>query len=84
MTVHYELRVMGKQKYVHEIIGVNSRLDPIQAAILVKFKYFSNTTQRKEGLAELCKELQDVEQLKLQTPVTFNARMASVYGKNSI
>ena len=55
------------KKYVHEIIGVNSRLDPIQAAILgVKFKYFSNTIQRKESLAELYhNELQEVKQLKL-------------------
>ncbi|HCP41144.1 MAG TPA: hypothetical protein DIT65_05050 [Cryomorphaceae bacterium] len=55
------------KKYIHEEIGVNSRLDSIQAAILgVKFKHFLPTLERKKRLAELYHlELIEVHQLKL-------------------
>ncbi len=48
------LRVHGSQpKYFHKTIGINSRLDTIQAAILlVKFKYFEKWTTERQKKAE--------------------------------
>ncbi len=48
------LRVHGSQpKYFHRAIGINSRLDTIQAAILlVKFKYLERWTAQRQKKAE--------------------------------
>ena len=48
------LRVHGSQpKYFHKWIGINSRLDTIQAAILlVKFKYLEKWTEERRKKAE--------------------------------
>jgi dTDP-4-amino-4,6-dideoxygalactose transaminase len=48
------LRVHGSQpKYFHKAIGINSRLDTIQAAILlVKFKYLEKWTAERQKKAE--------------------------------
>jgi dTDP-4-amino-4,6-dideoxygalactose transaminase len=41
-----------KEKYVHEMIGVNSRLDTLQAAILnVQLKYLPTAIARKQQIA---------------------------------
>jgi UDP-2-acetamido-2-deoxy-ribo-hexuluronate aminotransferase len=41
-----------KEKYIHEIIGVNSRLDTLQAAILnVQLKYLPAAIARKQQIA---------------------------------
>ena len=41
-----------KEKYVHEMIGVNSRLDTLQAAILnVQLKHLPTTIARKQQIA---------------------------------
>ena len=43
-----------KEKYVHDIVGVNSRLDTIQAAITnVKLDYFERDLIRKAEIKEL-------------------------------
>ncbi len=48
------LRVHGSQpKYFHKAIGINSRLDTIQAAVLlVKFKYLDRWTAERQKKAE--------------------------------
>jgi dTDP-4-amino-4,6-dideoxygalactose transaminase len=48
------LRNYGSQtKYVHEVRGFNSRLDPIQAAILnVKLKYLDQWNSRRKVIAD--------------------------------
>ncbi|OEH86567.1 transcriptional regulator [Desulfuribacillus stibiiarsenatis] len=48
------LRVHGaKKKYCHEILGCNSRLDELQAAILrTKYKYFEQWTNRRRQIAK--------------------------------
>jgi dTDP-4-amino-4,6-dideoxygalactose transaminase len=53
------LRVHGSQpKYYHKWIGINSRLDTIQAAILlVKFKYLEKWTKTRQRLAKKYEEL---------------------------
>ena len=44
----------SKQKYVNEYVGVNSRLDEIQAAMLrVKLKHMSAMTEHKRALAQI-------------------------------
>ena len=44
----------SKQKYVNEYVGVNSRLDELQAAMLrVKLRYLNKMTDHKRALAEI-------------------------------
>lgn len=50
----FTLRNYGsKKKYEHEVIGINSRLDEIQAAFLLeKLKYLDNWNSRRRQIAE--------------------------------
>ena len=50
-----ELRSYGSQvKYVHDVVGYNSRLDTIQAAMLrVKLRYLDAWNDRRDSLASL-------------------------------
>ena len=44
----------SKQKYVNEYVGINSRLDEMQAALLrVKLRHLDEMTQHKRALAEV-------------------------------
>jgi dTDP-4-amino-4,6-dideoxygalactose transaminase len=56
-----------KVKYHHETIGVNSRLDTLQAGILsVKLKYLNEyTTRRNEVASYYDKNLADIKQFQL-------------------
>lgn len=53
------------KKYHHELIGVNSRLDSLQAAILnVKLKYLNEYIQKRQSIAKYYDEnLSNIEQL---------------------
>jgi dTDP-4-amino-4,6-dideoxygalactose transaminase len=54
-------------KYKHEVLGRNSRLDSIQAAVLnVKLKYLENNNSKRRKVAELYFQLlQNISQIKL-------------------
>ena len=58
----------SRKKYLHEIIGYNSRCDTIQAAILnVKLKYFEDFIERKRKLAAIyLKELKGIVSLPIE------------------
>jgi dTDP-4-amino-4,6-dideoxygalactose transaminase len=53
------LRVHGsRQKYLHEVVGVNSRIDALQAAILaVKLKYLDDWSAKRQQNADAYREL---------------------------
>ncbi|MBJ6116763.1 DegT/DnrJ/EryC1/StrS family aminotransferase [Pontibacter sp. BT310] len=67
----YSYRNYGQQeKYHNELIGVNSRLDTLQAAVLtIKLKYLHRQNQERQRLADVyLQELQSIADLTL--PVT--------------
>jgi dTDP-4-amino-4,6-dideoxygalactose transaminase len=68
------LRVHGtKKKYVHDIVGVNSRLDALQAAVLrVKLRYLDGWTKgRQQNAARYREQLGEVAPVRLpQEPST--------------
>ena len=55
------------KKYDHKIIGINSRLDEIQARFLnIKLKYLKKWTLKKRRLAGIYfKELKDIQNIKM-------------------
>lgn len=64
----------SKQKYVNEYVGVNSRLDEIQAAMLrVKLKHMHAMTEHKRALANIYfAELPSFVELPLVNPEEFD------------
>lgn len=56
----------SKKRYVHEVIGLNGRIDTIQAAIVgVKLKYFDEEVQKRESIGNRYINLLKDKQLKL-------------------
>ena len=61
-------RVHGaRKKYVHETVGINSRLDELQAAVLnIKLKYVNNEIKERESLVvEYVSGLCGIDQIQL-------------------
>lgn len=56
-------------KYIHELVGVNSRLDSLQADVLsIKLRHLDNFTYRRQQVAaHYDKAFQTISQLKLPT-----------------
>jgi len=71
--IHSRVRMIAshgsKVRYVHEVLGMNSRLDAIQAAILnVKIKYIDEWNHKRNEFAKMYSEkLADVQQVKTPT-----------------
>lgn len=70
-----------KVKYHHETIGVNSRLDTLQAAILsVKLKHLNTyTAKRNEVATYYDKNLADIKQLKLPYRASYSTHAFHQY-----
>ena len=82
------LRVHGsRKKYHHEILGVNSRLDALQAAILrVKLKRLESWTQARELCAARYRKLFERTDLStwVQLPCLPGSRFRHVYNQFTI
>jgi dTDP-4-amino-4,6-dideoxygalactose transaminase len=70
-----------KIKYHHDVIGVNSRLDTIQAAILnVKLKYLDEYTQKRRAVASSYdKAFKNIEQLEIPLQVPYSTHAFNQY-----
>jgi len=70
------LRVHGsRDTYRHELIGVNSRLDELQAALLrVKLKRLDDWTERRQRHAELYRRLLGELPIVLPEPAPYQSR----------
>jgi dTDP-4-amino-4,6-dideoxygalactose transaminase len=77
------LRLHGTtKKYYHEFIGINSRLDTIQAAVLkVKFRYLDFWTAGRQRNAELYRSLLSSRGLPVQLPVEADYQTRHVYNQ---
>lgn len=73
----------GKDKYRSEHVGYNSRLDTLQAAVLLaKSKYLEEMNERRRNLASIYDEyLQDLEQV---TPLQPLEKSYSVYNQYTV
>jgi Predicted pyridoxal phosphate-dependent enzyme apparently involved in regulation of cell wall biogenesis len=69
------------KKYHHKIIGSNSRLDTVQAAILnIKLKYIDEFTQRRQQIAERYdRELSDIQDIILPKKSDYSTHVYHQY-----
>lgn len=70
-----------KNRYHHEIRGINSRLDEVQAAILqVKLKHLDSFVNRRNNIAKIYdKNLRNVKQIKLPKVMKGNYHSFHLY-----
>lgn len=80
------LRVHGsRKKYYHEMVGINSRLDALQAAILrVKFRYLDSWTAGRQRNAALYRETIAALRLPVVAPTAAPYNTRHVYNQFSI
>jgi dTDP-4-amino-4,6-dideoxygalactose transaminase len=77
------LRLHGTtKKYYHEWVGINSRLDTLQAAILkVKFRYLDSWTACRQRNAALYRKLLGAAGLPVRLPVETEYQTRHVYNQ---
>ena len=77
------LRVHGsKRKYYHDWVGVNSRLDALQAAVLrVKFRYLDSWSEGRQKNAELYRRLLAEAGTPVMPPVPTDYQTRHVYNQ---
>lgn len=70
-----------KNRYIHELKGLNSRLDEIQAAILkVKLKHLDSFINKRNEIAKIYQEnLKDIKQIKLPKTAPGNRHSFHLY-----
>lgn len=76
------IRVHGARiRYTHEILGVNSRLDTLQASILlVKFKYLDKWNERRIQIAKKYNDgLKDIDSILLPYSEPYNKHIYHQY-----
>ena len=80
------LRVHGtKRKYYHDYIGVNSRLDALQAAVLrVKFRYLDGWTEKRQQNAETYRNILAGMAVPVKAPVTKPYQTRHIYNQFAI
>jgi UDP-2-acetamido-2-deoxy-ribo-hexuluronate aminotransferase len=68
-------------KYHHEVIGVNSRLDTLQAAVLkVKLNYLEEYSKKRKSVASFYDEqLQGISQIQLPLRTTYSDHVFNQY-----
>lgn len=77
------LRVHGSEtKYVHDEVGINSRLDEIQAAVLgVKLKYLDGWSRRRQENAALYRRLLAESGAPVTLPVQTEYQTRHIYNQ---
>ncbi len=77
------LRVHGaRTKYFHEYVGVNSRLDAIQAAVLrVKLQYLDSWTEGRQSNARLYREIISELRIPVRLLLEKNHQTRHVYNQ---
>lgn len=75
------LRVHGSEnRYIHKYIGINARLDEIQAAILrVKLKYLDEWIEKRRSKAKLYSNLLSDPEIKTPYVESFNYHVYNQY-----
>jgi dTDP-4-amino-4,6-dideoxygalactose transaminase len=77
------LRVHGRTgKYIHRWVGINSRLDALQAAVLrVKFRHLDGWTARRQENAALYSKLLSAARIPVRPPVVQAYQTRHVYNQ---
>jgi dTDP-4-amino-4,6-dideoxygalactose transaminase len=80
------LRVHGsRQKYYHDYIGVNSRLDAIQAAVLrVKFRHLDSWTEKRQQNAGIYRSLLAGMEIPVAAPAAKAYQTRHIYNQFAI
>jgi dTDP-4-amino-4,6-dideoxygalactose transaminase len=80
------LRVHGtKRKYYHDYIGINSRLDSLQAAVLrVKFQYLDSWTEKRQNNAGRYRDILGGMKAPVVAPAAMPYQTRHIYNQFAI